>query len=375
MALNMVKKVLAKNLFWPYNGLWFKGIIHRKLKKGEQFMLKYLIHPEGYKVSLDQAREGGFSDYFPQAYINSCLEERPWKGKPSTTQLINGTRLEYLKILTGYALRPDDQAFRILGTKAHDKLEKFTAEWDFSEYDLPDDEISGIPDCLEQQPNGDYYLIDYKTWGSYKVGMALGLEKNKRPHYDADGNPVLYKRAGVWGPAGTQKTETFYLPNPDKVDMYEAELQLNRYKIITEKVFGIEIKKMKIFAIIRDGNTITAQQRGILRGTEYIPVKELDYDYLMEFYSRKRKALLNAFDLYDQLKDKEIDPKLGFDPLALKEACPPICNAKESWDGRRCGKYCPVAAVCNHINNLGFLIDGMRKEHDDCFGEELREDA
>ena len=39
--------------------------------------------------------------------------ERDWNGVPSTTQLLNGTMLEYLKLTKPYAVDPDSRAFML----------------------------------------------------------------------------------------------------------------------------------------------------------------------------------------------------------------------------------------------------------------------
>jgi len=38
-------------------------------------------------------------------------EEREWKGIPSTTQLLNGTMMDFLKLTPPYVVDPDKRAF------------------------------------------------------------------------------------------------------------------------------------------------------------------------------------------------------------------------------------------------------------------------
>lgn len=313
-------------------------------------MIKYLLNTDGEKVTVEDALKGSLSESYPMAYIKKCIEQRAWNGRPSTTQLINGTRLEYLRILTDYAIDPSSQAFRILGTGAHEELERLASDNSMTEYKLSFDDISGIADCLEEQPNGEHYLIDYKTWGSFKVALALGLEKKKRALFDNHGNPVLYQKSGYWGKKGEQKQETYFESNPDLIDMHDAELQLNRYKIMTELIYKVKVSKMKLFCIIRDGGLAVAKSRGVERQTEYIDVKELDPEYINNYFTEKRNRLVNAIDSYEKSKENINDN--GFDLKALKENCPKICNEKESWNYRRCEGYCPVSEICKSIFKL-----------------------
>jgi len=316
-------------------------------------MLKWIITPSGEKISVEDAINGALSEFYPMPYIMMCASEREWKGKPSTTQLINGTRLEFLRILTPYAIDPDDQAFRIIGTRGHGKLENFAPPESFAELQMSEDEISGIADLLEK--SGDEWVItDYKTWGSYKVGLALGLEKKQRPKFDQDGNPEVYKSSGKWGKAGSQKTETYYEPNPDKVSIPETELQINRYRYAIEKAMGITISKMKVFCIARDGGTFAARNNGVFKNTFFIDIKELDPVHVQTYFTQKRDALLNALNDYENSytakhgkswQEGEPDDEL------IKELAPPICNKVENWDGRRCEKYCSVSEACSKLGN------------------------
>ncbi|GAI25908.1 unnamed protein product, partial [marine sediment metagenome] len=83
--------------------------------------------------------------------------QRLWTGKPSTTQLINGTRLELLKITTDYFIDPQKLAFALLGTKHHEDLE----DADFLvEEKLEDKDMTGIMDFWDDQ---EETLYDYKT--------------------------------------------------------------------------------------------------------------------------------------------------------------------------------------------------------------------
>lgn len=320
-------------------------------------MLKWFLNSKGEKIPVEDCLNGALSDEYPLSYLHVCAQERTWKGIPSTTQLINGTRMEYLKLLTPYAASPDDFAFRIVGTRGHQALERATPAESITELKLSDDEKSGIPDLIEKQPNGEHWLVDYKVWGSYKVVKALGLEKTKVPGYYDDGSPMLYQRSGKGYNAGDQKMVSVFTPNPDKVDIPDVELQLNCYKYFVEDSLGIKIDAMYLFIVVRDGNTVTARQRGIKFNTTYVKVRELEFDRIKDYFGDKRAALLKTLHGYE-LEITENVERLGIgfsaiqevnDPEALKHSCPPMCNNQESWDGRRCDGYCPVSEICSKI--------------------------
>src|SRR4030042_1804166 len=59
------------------------------------------------------------------AYIS---KEREWNGVPSTTQLINGTMLEFLKLTQPYLIDPDSRAFSLSGTLHHSDLQVIANE-------------------------------------------------------------------------------------------------------------------------------------------------------------------------------------------------------------------------------------------------------
>lgn len=321
-------------------------------------MLKWFISPTGEKVTIEDALNGALHEYYPMPYLVACADERPWTGKPSTTQLINGTRMEYLKIITPYAIDPKDQAFRILGTRAHTKLEELAPFENITELEMESDEITGICDLLERNPDGTWRLTDYKTWGSFRVMLALGLEKKRRLAFNQYGDPILYQKSGKWGKAGTQKYEDYYEPNPEFINNREAELQLNRYRVILEK-YNYTISEMMIFYTVRDGGCWDARNRGIYDNVYFKSIEKYNDDYIYDYFSRKKVKLLSHLDQYriemnsQIIGDIIIGKEHDVDFEILKRRCPPECSEEEVWyrNGRpaRCLKYCPVSEMCKKI--------------------------
>ncbi len=292
----------------------------------------------GKRIEIDKVKKSGL---YPNAYLDLVSNQREWTGIPSVTQLINGTRMEYLKILTPYAIDPDRMAFAVHGTLSHKKLEYKNCAG-MAEVAVKLNGITGIVDLIERQDDGSYWLIDFKTWGSYSVSLALGLVKIKKPLFYSDGTPQLYMRNGNGYKKGEQKYEAIFVPDPEKVDMETTELQLNMYRLMVEAEFGIEISKMKVFAIVRDGGTYIAKNRGIDKNTYYFDVKKWEDEDVKKYFAEKREALLRAVN----------DAKRK----GVIQSCPAKCSYKERWGGKRCEDYCDVKEKCFEIGDKNDIL-------------------
>lgn len=243
--------------------------------------------------------------------LRMIAEQREWTGKPSTTQLLKGTREAYLEIVhDDLVMDPQDQAFRILGTKAHDMLEKYTPG-EIAEERLEDENSTGAFDVYDPV---NKYLYDYKTWGSYKVMKALGIEIVDVPTGE------VYKSGAKKGQEKTRKEPQ----HTGVIDMEDTELQLNDYRIKLESA-GFPVEKMYVEAVVRDGGTMMATSRGLDKNIYLIPVKRLDDEYVKEYFTKKSKALLDALET---------------------KIVPAPCTDKECWDGRKCKDYCSVSKYC-----------------------------
>ena len=93
--------------------------------------------------------------------------ERVWTGEGSTTQLLNGTKYEFLKLTNDYCINPrKDKAFALLGTEHHDMLEHIAEGLGLpAELSLTGDGHN-VFDVLELEGDA-YVLTDYKTWGAF----------------------------------------------------------------------------------------------------------------------------------------------------------------------------------------------------------------
>jgi len=245
-------------------------------------------------------------------------EQREWKGEPSTTQLLKGTREAYLEITqTGYSLDPMGELFRVLGSKAHAFLEEFTDN-ELTEERLHDDIGSGQFDFYDPE---DCSLYDTKTWGSYKVMKALGFKQ------ETVETGEFFKSGPRKGLAKTKKIVVRAEP-----DMRDTEIQLNHYRMMLEAA-GFEVKSMAVEAIVRDGGTYMAIGRGVDKNGYLIPVKRLPDEEVRSYLQTKRDNLIWALDT---------------------GCTPESCSDEESWDGRKCSGYCRVARFCDAGSKVNF---------------------
>jgi hypothetical protein len=215
------------------------------------------------------------------------------------------------------------QAFRLLGTEHHRRLDKVAQKLNMLSEEKLDGEITGILDLLtvdELIATESYHLWDYKTAGSFKVAKALGLVAKKIP----DPNGSVYKTSGKWGNAGDPKMVTIWELDPEAVDMWDWILQFNTYRRKIEPL-GFPISRITAQVTVRDGGTMVAESRGITENIYLIPIPFISDEIVDYNMNTKREALLHC------LKHHEMPPK---------------CDLVESWNGRRCQGFCDVTEFC-----------------------------
>lgn len=298
-------------------------------------MLEWFKCPDGATVKVEdclkcvtKCRLGDTCLTLPTRH--RIANERVWKGEPSTTQLLNGTMQEFLKLTQPYIADPDKRAFMIAGTGHHENLEEYAKALGLPS-ELPLSIDRDIFDLLEPE-DGGWSLTDYKLWGSYRVAKALGLvEVGKAP----DPSGAIYKKSGAWGQAGSPKMVSVFQAMEQEVDLFESELQLNHYRIKLEDL-GIHVSRMQLQVTVRDGGLAVASSRGITRNIYKIPIKIIPTDRVLEYFTKKRQDLLTAIEW-----NKWEQP----------------CDNRECWDGVRCRDYCEVAIHCPK----GLLYQGGRK--------------
>ncbi len=266
----------------------------------------------------------------PLTMLTEIGRQRVWKGKISTTQGLNGTREEFLKITKEYLIDPFSFIYALFGTKTHLKLEndKVSA---IQEEIFEDEMMTGVADLLVEE-DGKYILYDYKTSGSYKVSRLLGLRKEKVD----DPSGAVYLKNTTYGKKGEIKKIDKFVEDPENVDNWDYAMQLNRYRLFFEAA-GFKVDKMYVCCIVRDGNTFVAKGRGIFDTFYKIPMPRLKDDTVMHHYKLKSDALHRA----------------------IKEGKCEKCTDRETWDGLKCDKYCSVSEFCMAIEGIETTGEAM----------------
>lgn len=298
-------------------------------------MLEGFICPDGQTVKIEECmascRIGRRCMTLPSLVLLSS--ERQWTGRGSTTQLITGTMEAFLKLTQPYYVDPDKRAFMLGGIRHHQNMEDVAKELGLAtEIALSIDR--DIMDLLEWE-GSDLVLTDYKWWGSYKVAKALGLvEVGKQP----DPSGEVYKTNSKYGKAGSPKMVSVFAPDPSRVDNWEAEFQLNNYRVkatpLLEKV-GLKIARMQLQITVRDGGLYVALDRGIVKRVYMIDIPEVPDEVVIGYFIFKQECLAQALDQ-------------GSWDLP--------CTVKESWEGNKCEDWCEVWEHCSKgrlVHSLG----------------------
>lgn len=285
-------------------------------------MLEGFICPDGEQVKLEHCLA---SCRLRQRCMTlpslvAISQEREWYGKPSTTQLLNGTMQEWLKLTVPYYVDPDKRTFMLGGTKHHKQLEEIAKELGLAA-EIPLSIDRDIFDLLEWEGKL-LVMTDYKWWGSFRVAKALGIvEVGRQP----DPSGAVYKSSGKWGMKGSPKMVPLFERDLSKADNWEAEFQQNRYRGKLKKLVNLTISRMQLQVGVRDGGLYIAKERGVFRNSYMIPIPEIPDELIEQYFAAKETALLRA------LKQKEwVLP----------------CNDKESWDRVRCERFCDVWEHC-----------------------------
>lgn len=301
-------------------------------------MIKYFIDGD-YKYLVSDVLSGKVHLDYPISYLRHIANSREWTGKLHVTDLFNGSRETYLKYVTAYGVDPDDMAFAVSGTMKHDSLENDIG----SEISLEYKGIIGRSDLFEKQPDGSYWVIDYKTSGAYAVRKFMGWQKRQVPVLDEFGNQV-YLKSGKNKGKPKMKSEWFLDPSTADREIYEY--QLNIYRKAAEKM-GLVVSNMKIFFILRDGGLAATRDQGLNRKTYYPDVNKLS-DAQIDDYIHKRSIVADNIKQY--FDNSKVTEEVTED---LKRFTPPLCSEKERWFengvSKKCEFYCPVRNICRRI--------------------------
>ena len=173
------------------------------------------------KVLIEDVLSGKVvMENFLLAYLKE-VASRGWDGSMHVTDLYNGSRETFLKHTTFYSIEPDKAAFAVAGTLKHKALEQ---DEDFSEMDVSYKGIVGTLDLVEEQPNGDLWIVDYKNQGAFAVRKFMGWNKTYIQELDSQGIPVRFKSGKR---KGEIKQKSHWVLDPSKADRESYEFQLN----------------------------------------------------------------------------------------------------------------------------------------------------
>lgn len=283
--------------------------------------LEGFVCPDNEQVKLDQCLKQCRMPHrcltLPSLTLMSA--EREWKGTASTTQLLDGTMLQLLKITQPYYVDPQSRAFMIAGTKHHQALEAVAKELGLPA-EIPLSVDRDVFDLIEYEGD-EMTLTDYKLWGSFKVAKALGIvEVGQQP----DPSGAVYKRAGKWGKAGDPKMIPVFQERADEANNWEAEFQLNRYRVMLKEL-GVTVHKLQLQVTVRDGGLAIAHSRGVFDKIRMIPVRLLPDDVITGYFKYKTDCLNQALS-------------------SMTWDMP--CTPEECWEDMRCKSFCDVSEFC-----------------------------
>lgn len=248
--------------------------------------------------------------------LKAISEQRTWNGCPSATQLLSGTREEYLKIKKNYAIDPQSSIFAIFGTGCHAFLEgylendKMIAEKRLKD---PTGSYSGQFDCYDGKRQ---ILYDVKTYGSFKTAHLMGLVKHRDPIMGADGKQKKYRN-------GKKMFKTYFTVG--RRSNFDVAVQLNAYRLMVEHA-GYPVKDMQVEVFTRDAGTFAAKDRGVTTNMQLVRINFISDRWIQRFMLTKAKRLKEAIE---------------------KDIMPPPCSYRECWGGRKCVDFCAVWKFCD----------------------------
>lgn len=316
-----------------------------------------IIYPDGSREPItDDLLENG-SDmqrkWCPLSYLRMAVGKprKEYKGTVGVTSCLNGMRQNFLKWKIKPDIDLDGSLYKIAGISSHSQLEDWVPEKDEAEEWLRDGLVIGRSDLLEK--NGEYnILVDNKFSGSYKVAKSLGIvEGEKIPLLDEFGNNVLYQKSGKGYKKGDPKMQKTWVEDPEKADVWEFAMQLNKYRRMYEKR-GVRIDEMRVFFGTRDGKVYTAYNRGVMRNLYYLEIPKIPDAEVDEFFDKKSEAIDK---MLTDTADIEGTPEEIVAELKKREIEIPICDERENWEGRRCENYCAFASACALFGDNPYL--------------------
>ena len=261
--------------------------------------------------------------------VAKSVSDRNLGRKFSVTELIAGTREQYLKKTTNYAINPQDHIFAMHGSAVHSICEHSTSSSVLTELRLANDLYTGQIDCYgDVLGNGKKILLDYKVTSSYKAMIALGYYKEELPTGEVyktglkKGQPKTKK---VWRYDGVRK-------------LYEWAIQVNGYRLLLEE-HNFKVDDMYIQLYVRDYSVRISSERNITQPMYLLHINKISDTWLYQYFAAKKTRLETAI-------------KSG--------SVPAYCSSRESWKGRKCAEYCDVYEECKRLYEANFPAAGTK---------------
>ncbi len=247
--------------------------------------------------------------------VAASVKDRKLGRKYSVTELISGTRELYLKKTTDYAVDPQDQIFAMHGTAVHSICEKSSSSAVLTEIRLSNELYTGQIDAYgDLLGDGKRVLLDYKVTSSYKAFLSLGYYKVDEPTGE------VYKSGIKKGLPKTRKV----LKCDGIRRILQWAVQVNAYRMLLEK-HNFKVDDMYIQMYVRDYSLRISDERNIDRPIYLLKVNRISDLWLQRYFQIKK-------DMMDR---------------AMKErSIPAFCRKTESWNGRKCERYCAVFEAC-----------------------------
>lgn len=275
--------------------------------------------------------------------LQAAAQQRPWKGKPSVTQLIQPTLPTYLAIVKDYFIEPMGTIASMIGTNSHQAFENAQPNNWLAEVRLEDDITSGQFDAYDTTTKT---LWDWKFFGAFRIAKALGY------------TPRWTKKIITRGKnKGQEKWEQVFEYGGVR-DIREIAIQLNYYRYLMEKQ-GLEVKNIKVNMFIRGGLDATAKRYGLTQPAYIVPINFISKQWVRKYMVMKYDALMRALEEYE---------REGVDVPDFIPSCLSACNKRDRWDNsktypdRKCRDWCNVHEFCpywqeNYGGAAGFLAD------------------
>ena len=254
----------------------------------------------------------------PKAVIAAANDHRKWDGHVHVTDLIAGTREVYLKYTNEIHEEVENCVHKIAGIGLGMAIQKFAPEGT-TEVRVEWGGVVGRMDLVE-----DGVIYDFKHVGAYTVKKALGLISYDEDVLDEHGFTQTYKSGKK---KDQKKTRKAYRIDPDSVDLYPYDWQLNIYRFMLEQDGRNLGKKftMSLQFFVRDGGTMAGSMHGVKNRYYDVDVPKITDSLIENFIKNQSQVLLDALD---------------------SDTLPGECQSDECWQGKKCESFCSVREIC-----------------------------